>query len=210
MDGVLVDTARFHFRAWQKLAATWNYELTTKDNDKLKGVSRMDSIRKIASWANIDVADEHLIKLANKKNEEYLNLCKTINGKDILPGVLNFLEEAKRLDIPVAVGSASKNALFVLNQLQILDYFQVVVDGNMVLKSKPDPEVFVQAARKMKVSPHRCVVFEDAEAGVQAANAAQMKSVGIGEQVLKQAHIHRESFVNLKITDLNNLLDKTF
>ena len=147
MDGVIVDTARFHFKAWRELAAEWGYELSYKDNEQLKGVSRMDSIRKIAQWAEKDFEEEDLIKMANAKNELYLNLCESLGIQDVLPGVLRILHDGVNRGMKLAVGSASKNAMIVLKKLGIIDLFEVVVDGNMVTHSKPHPEVFLKLLR---------------------------------------------------------------
>ncbi|MDO5105033.1 beta-phosphoglucomutase [Capnocytophaga sp.] len=188
LDGVIVDTAKFHFLAWQKIGKEFGFELTHELNEQLKGVSRVDSLTKILGWAGVSVSAEKFDELATRKNTDYLTYVEKMTENDILPGVKTFLEKAKTQNIKIALGSASKNARPILEKLGIISYFDAIVDGNDVSKAKPDPEVFLIAAQKLGLAPSDCVVFEDAEAGIEAARRAQMKTIGIGSpQILTEA-----------------------
>ena len=180
LDGVIVDTAHFHFLAWKKTAEELGLELTIEMNEQLKGVSRIDSLKKILDWANREIEQAYFDKLTKEKNEDYLSYVENMTVNDILPGVEPFIREIKSKGYPVALGSASKNAPKILEKIGLLSLFDTIVDGNSVKKAKPDPEVFLIAAQNLKVPQEECVVFEDSEAGVTAANTAQMISIGIG------------------------------
>jgi beta-phosphoglucomutase len=206
LDGVIVDTAQFHFIAWKELAAEWNYTLTPEDNEKLKGVSRMDSVNKIAQWANVQTKPEQLLDIAHRKNEIYLRFCNQLTPQHVLPGISTLINTLKANGVFISLGSASKNARFVLDKLGLLDVFDVVVDGNDVSKSKPNPEVFLKAAQRMGVSPEHCVVLEDAPAGIEAALAANMKVIGLGDAIeLQKAHLVLENTINLSLVQLNQI-----
>lgn len=188
LDGVIVDTAKFHFLAWKKAAEEVGFELTEELNEKLKGVSRVDSLNKILGWAGTTVSEEKFNEMATNKNADYLTYVDKMTADDILPGVEAFIREAKSKGYPIALGSASKNAPKILKHVGIYDLFDAIVDGNSVSKAKPDPEVFVIAAQKLNVPVANCVVFEDSEAGVEAANNTHMLSIGLGsEDVLTDA-----------------------
>ena len=206
LDGVIVDTAQFHYNAWKTLASEWGYALKHEDNEQLKGVSRMDSVKKIAQWANVHTTPEQLLDVAHRKNEIYLNLCAQLTPEHILPGISPLIDALKASGVLVALGSASKNARFVLDKLGLLDVFDVIVDGNDVSKSKPNPEVFLKAAQKMGVSPQHCVVLEDAPAGVEAALTANMKVIGLGDaSELQKAHLVLDNAKNLSFGQLNQI-----
>jgi beta-phosphoglucomutase len=181
LDGVLVDTAKFHFKAWRELARDLGFDIDETFNETLKGVSRMESLEKILQKGNKDASSDQKLSWAEQKNQSYLARVQKMTKADVLPGVLAFLEKSKQLKIPMAVGSASKNAVAILTLTEIKDYFQVIIDGNQISKGKPDPEVFLLAANALQLSPAQCVVFEDAEAGIEAALAAGMYAVGVGE-----------------------------
>lgn len=209
LDGVIVDTAKFHFLAWKKAAATFNFELTLEHNEQLKGVSRIDSLKKILNWANTSVSQEEFDELAANKNSDYLTYVDKMTEGDILPGVREILAEIKANNFPIALGSASKNAPKILQKVGIMDLFDAIVDGNSVSKAKPDPEVFLIAADKINVAPEKCIVFEDAEAGIEAANSAKMISVGLGnEQNLKEADYNFSSFTEITFNFLKQLQPK--
>ena len=201
LDGVIVDTARFHYKAWRALAEQWGYSLSHKDNEQLKGVSRMNSILKISEWAKVDLQKDELEKMADVKNEYYLNLCDSLGIQDVLPGVLLTIQQCVERGIKIGVGSASKNAKIVLNKLGIHHLFDVVVDGTMVKHSKPNPEVFIQAANKLNIPTHSCVVFEDAQAGVEAGKRAGMFTVGVGFDLLRACDKQINSFKNFNLDD---------
>ena len=206
LDGVIVDTAQFHFIAWKELAAEWNYTLTPEDNEKLKGVSRMDSVNKIAQWANVQTKPEQLLDIAHRKNEIYLRFCNQLTPQHVLPGISSLINTLKANGVFISLGSASKNARFVLDKLGLLGVFDVVVDGNDVSKSKPNPEVFLKAAQRMGVSPEHCVVLEDAPAGIEAALAANMKVIGLGDAIeLQKAHLVLKNTINLSLVQLNQI-----
>ena len=181
LDGVIVDTAKFHFLAWKEIARKLGYNFTEKDNEELKGVSRVQSLEILLKKAGIQMDEKEKQKLLQQKNALYLDLVSRINEKEILPGIANVLDYLEKEKIPFALGSASKNAPFILEKLKLKDKFTAIVDGNDVVKAKPDPEVFLTAAKKLGLKPQNCVVIEDAQAGIDAANKAGMKSIGIGE-----------------------------
>jgi len=188
LDGVIVDTAKFHFKAWQKLAKKIGVDFTEKENEQLKGVSRVKSLEKILEWGNKSISDDLFQQLMDDKNQDYLGYVKAMTTDDILPGVKDFLTTARAEGHPIALGSASKNAKTILSAVRLLDMFDVIIDGNQVTKGKPDPEGFLKAAEQLNCQPKDCVVFEDSIAGIQAANTGKMISIGIGENsVLKEA-----------------------
>ena len=181
LDGVLVDTAIYHYQAWKNLGKQFGYELTEEQNEELKGVSRVESLNKILAWADYTATQEEKAAWLIEKNEDYLRLISNMNPGEILPGVLEFLEQIKALGYKIALGSASKNAEIILEKTKLISWFDLIIDGNKVSKSKPDPEVFLKGAEGLGLAPESCIVFEDAQAGVEAAKAGQMKAIGIGE-----------------------------
>lgn len=181
LDGVLTDTAHFHFIAWKEIAREVGYELTIEKNEELKGVSREDSLRKILFWAQAKADPEQFKDMMYRKNEHYLKLIEEITENDLFEGVAPFLKELKIRGIKIGLGSSSKNAKPILAKLGILPMFDAIADGTNVTISKPHPEVFLKAATLLEAEPQNCLVFEDAPAGVQAALAAGMKVVGIGD-----------------------------
>jgi beta-phosphoglucomutase len=193
LDGVIVDTAHYHFLAWKRLANELGIELTEADNERLKGVSRMHSLEIILGLGggSIALTPYEKEKLANKKNAWFVDYLERMVPEEIFPGVKVLLSTLRERGIKVGLASSSKNAKTVLQLLHIQNEFDVVVDGNMVANSKPDPEIFLLAASKLAVPPSMCLVFEDAEAGVEAAIAAGMKCVGVGspEQLRKADRI---------------------
>lgn len=189
LDGVIVDTAHYHFLAWNRLAKEIGIDLTEAANERLKGVSRMQSLDIILELGGISLSDAEKENLATKKNEWFVEYLDKMKADEIFPGVEPLITNLKELGIKVALASSSKNAKTVIGLLRLEDTFDAVVDGTMVTHSKPDPEIFLLAASKLGVDPRQCVVFEDAEAGVEAALAAGMKCVGVGSPVqLKNAN----------------------
>ena len=180
LDGVIVDTAKYHFEAWYKLAKQLGYVLTEADNEKLKGISRADSLTKILAWAETTVSEQEFKALMGRKNDDYLQFIQKISPDDVLPGVLEALRFLKTQGIKIGLGSASKNAVLILERLRLTPYFEIIVDGNHVSKSKPDPEVFLKGCVALGVAPEDTVVFEDANAGVAAAKAAGMTAIALG------------------------------
>lgn len=179
LDGVLVDTAIYHYRAWKRLANSLGFDFSEAANESLKGVNRMTSLKMILGWANVTKNEKELKFLAEQKNRWYKEMISTMNADFLLSGVEEFLKELKERGYRLAVGSASKNAEQILLKTGIRHYFDVVVDGNLVNESKPNPRVFLKGAELMSVAPEECVVFEDAQAGVDAALNAHMKVIGV-------------------------------
>ena len=195
LDGVIVDTARYHFLAWQKIASDLGIEFTPEHNEELKGVSRIRSLDIILKLGNIQASEENKNKWLKQKNEDYLGYIEHMDETEILPGVVNILEFIKEKKQLIALGSASKNARPILEKVKILHLFDAIVDGNDVTNAKPDPEVFLRAAKLLNVSNENSMVFEDAVAGIQAANSANMTSIGIGEeQILHEAKYNFKDF----------------
>ncbi|WP_130735671.1 beta-phosphoglucomutase [Flavobacterium sp. J27] len=209
LDGVIVDTAKYHFLAWQRLASQLGIDFTPEHNEQLKGVSRVRSLDIILELGNIKASTEDKEKWLLQKNTEYLTYIDTVNQSEILPGVLSVLNYLKEHNQNIVLGSASKNARPILEKTNIIHYFDVIVDGNDVTNAKPDPEVFLQGAKKMNAIPTNCIVFEDSVAGIQAANIAQMTSIGIGEkEVLHEAQYVFPNFTFIDTIFLDNLLKK--
>lgn len=207
LDGVIVDTAKYHFLAWKNLANELGFDFTEAQNELLKGVSRVKSLEIILNIGGVTLSEEKTQAFLIKKNTEYLAFINKMTADEILPGVLKVLTFLKDNNIPFALGSASKNARFILEQVGIIDLFDAIVDGNDVSKAKPDPEVFLIGAEKLNIAPANCVVFEDAIAGVEAANNAGMVSIGIGsEDVLSEANSVFESMDQMSDAFLNNLI----
>ncbi|HHT42459.1 MAG TPA: beta-phosphoglucomutase [Firmicutes bacterium] len=189
LDGVIVDTAKYHFLAWKRLADELGIHFTERDNERLKGVSRMRSLEIILEIGGKQKTAAEKQELANRKNTWYVEYIMQMDASEILPGVLPFLQELKDNNIKIALGSASKNAPTILNRLGIAAFFDAIVDGNLVTKAKPDPEVFTLGAELLGIAPEAAVVFEDAQAGIEAALRAGMKAIGVGSPgILQNAH----------------------
>jgi beta-phosphoglucomutase len=184
LDGVLVTTEHNHFIAWKNTAEMLGISFSEEDNEQLKGISRVDSLKKILELGNKTISNETFNELLTKKNEYYLNSIADINQSNLLPGVLNVLKTAQLHGLKCAVGSSSKNARFILSKLQIDSYFSVIVDGNDVSVPKPHPEVFLKGAQQMGLEPFECIVFEDAKSGVQAAKEGGFTAIGVGNPTL--------------------------
>jgi len=209
LDGVIVDTAKYHFLAWKKLAKKIDVDFTETQNEQLKGVSRVRSLEKILEWGNKSITDEQFTALMGEKNDEYLGYIDTMDTSEILPDVprvLDYIVEEKQ---GVSLGSASKNARMILNKVALTPKFEAIVDGNDVSKAKPDPEVFLIAAEQIGVKPEDCIVFEDSVAGIQAANTANMISIGIGDkEVLHEADYIFKDFTTLSKEFLQELINR--
>jgi beta-phosphoglucomutase len=209
LDGVIVDTAKYHFLAWKKLANSIGVDFSEEQNEQLKGVSRVRSLEKILEWGNKELSKSEFKDLMSQKNDDYLSYIETMSENEILPDVKKTLDYLIKNDQPIALGSASKNARTILAKVDLLDQFNDIVDGNNVTKAKPDPEVFLIAAERIKVRPENCVVFEDSVAGIRAANTAQMISVGIGDKaVLNEADHVFTDFTEMKKEFIEELIKK--
>ncbi|WP_232058261.1 beta-phosphoglucomutase [Cohnella abietis] len=180
LDGVIVDTAKYHFLAWKWLADQWGFEFTETDNERLKGVSRIRSLEIVLEIGGIDISEEEKLQKAEQKNEKYLQYIHQMDRSEVLPGAEEYLLQLRRRGVRIALGSASKNAVFILEKVGLAELFDAVIDGTKVSKAKPDPEVFIAGCEALGLEPGECVVFEDAEAGVEAAIAAGIYVVGIG------------------------------
>ena len=201
LDGVIVDTAKHHFIAWQQLAQSQGWHFSLEDNEQLKGVSRVRSLELILQWNKAQITPELFEQLLKEKNERYLNLIRDMDPSERLPDVQRVLQVLKDSGCGIALGSASKNARPILDKIELTPYFDVIVDGTNVSKAKPDPEVFLQAANQLGIGPEDCVVFEDAMAGIQAAKAAGMRVFGIGNpEQLTQAERVFKDFTQLDNT----------
>lgn len=208
LDGVIVDTAKFHYLAWRRLANRMGFDISHQQNEQLKGVSRARSLENILSWGNKTVSATEFDRLMASKNEEYLASISNMSEKDLLPGVQPVLEYLKQDHIPFALGSASKNSRVILKSLKIHDWFTAIVDGNDVSKAKPDPEVFLIAAEKLGLEPKDCIVFEDAVAGIEAARAAGMTTVGIGDKkILAEADHNFDDFTEVTVEVLKEIIE---
>lgn len=190
LDGVIVDTAKYHYLAWARLAKELGFEFTLKDNERLKGVSRARSLEILLEIGHKSFSNAEKSLLAEKKNNWYVDYIRQMDETELLKGAKEYIVELKSKGTKVALGSASKNAPLILKNLNIMELFDAVIDGNKVSKAKPDPEVFSLGASELGLEPEDCVVFEDAEAGVEAAKRAGMKVVGIGsKEILKDADL---------------------
>lgn len=209
LDGVIVDTAKYHFIAWQKIAQELGIEFTPEHNENLKGVSRVRSLDIILELGKINASQEDKNKWLIQKNEDYLSYLVNMNQSEILPGVLPILQFLKEKNQAIALGSASKNARPILEKTGIIDYFDAIVDGNDVTNAKPDPEVFLQAAKLLDVAPQNAIVFEDSVAGIQAANIANMTSIGIGEEnILHEAKYIFKDFMFMDSSFIEAMIKK--
>ena len=184
LDGVLVDTAKYHYLAWKSLADELGFDFTIEQNEALKGVSRMKSLDLLLGFGGLSdrFSQEEKEKMADKKNRIYVEMIKKLKKEELFGGVTDLFVKLKEKNMKTALGSASKNAPLILERLDIAKYFDAVVDGTQVSKAKPDPEVFVRAAEILHIPCKECIVFEDSAAGLQAAKTAGMKAVGIGEK----------------------------
>jgi len=205
LDGVIVDTAKFHYLAWKEIAQKFNYKLTQVQNEKLKGISRKDSLSLLLKWSGNNLSNNEFNNLLADKNDLYLDQIKNLTKKDSLPGINKTLNYLKKAGIKIALGSASKNSKIVLKKLSLINFFDVIIDGNDVLNSKPNPEVFIKGAQALGVPCCDCIVFEDSIAGVKAAKAAMMDVIGICnlKQNLKPTIFNIKSFLAI---EPNNLL----
>jgi beta-phosphoglucomutase len=208
LDGVIVDTAKYHYLAWKKIASELGIEFTHEHNELLKGVSRVRSLDIILGLGVVDASQAQKDQWLIQKNEDYLSYLVDMDQSEILPGVMTVLEFLKANQQPIALGSASKNARPILEKTGILSYFDAIVDGNDVSNAKPDPEVFLQAAQKLGISNENSIVFEDSVAGIQAANIASMTSIGIGEaSILNEAKFNFKDFTYIDEAFLNSLIN---
>jgi len=195
LDGVIVDTARFHYFGWRRLADELGFIFTPADNERLKGVSRARSLEILLEIGGLTAGAGSKHVWMERKNGWYVDAITQLTEADLLPGARDYLLRLRKEGRRIALGSASKNAPLILSRLGIADLFDAVIDGNKVAQAKPDPEVFLRAAAELLLSPADCVVFEDAAAGVEAARRAGMRVVGVGDPaVLRDADVVIDGF----------------
>lgn len=205
LDGVLTDTAEYHYLAWKKLADKLGIQLNREMNEQLKGISRMDSLDRILAIGN--QMDRYTLeekeKLADEKNEDYKELILEVTPNDLLPGIANLLADLRAKDIRLALASASKNGPVIMERLGIADMFDTVVDPATLAKGKPDPEIFIKGAQQLNLKPIECVGVEDAQAGIESINAAGIFSVGVGtKEMMKEADYAVTSTQELKLEEI--------
>lgn len=198
LDGVIVDTAKYHYLAWKKLCEELNLKFDINDNELLKGVSRTRSFEIILELNNKKMNDEEISKYCEKKNNIYLEYIQKLKKEEVLPGVEEFIKNAKSNGYLIALGSASKNARLILDRLELTNLFDAIVDGTKVSKAKPDPEVFIIGSKELNLLPEECIVFEDSLAGIIAAHNGDMKTVGVGNnEVSNQCDFFIKGFVGV-------------
>ncbi len=206
LDGVIVDTAVYHFKSWKRLADELGINFTEHDNERLKGVSRMRSLEIILEIGNVTKTEAEQQELAARKNTWYTEMISKMKPEEVLPGAREFLELVRNAGIKTALGSASKNSGIILEKTNLTKYFDVIIDGNHVTKAKPDPEVFLKGAEAVQAQPTDCVVFEDAIAGIEAGLAGGMKVVGIGKpEILNKANLVVSGLDKMDLNKLNTL-----
>lgn len=209
LDGVIVDTAGYHYLAWKNLADELGIPFDEEANEAFKGVSRKRCLQQLLAMGNMSVPEQQFEAWLISKNEDYLSYIEGMDSSEILPGVMKVLDYLKEQKIPMALGSASKNARAILAKVGLTDYFDTVVDGKAVTKAKPDPEVFLIAAKELGADVRACVVFEDALAGIEAANTAGMTSVGIGHpDILTEADYNFKDFTEIDLAFIKELIQK--
>lgn len=209
LDGVIVNTAKYHYLSWKKLAKKLDLEFSQELNEQLKGINRMDSLNIILKANNIDFSEEKKEELCAQKNAWYKASIANLDKADTIEGVTDFILYLKSKNIKVGLGSASKNARTIIQILDIAKHFDVIVDGNDVEKSKPDPEVFEKGAKAMQLEHNDIIVFEDSQKGLEAAKVAGFQLVGIGAaELLPQAKVHLQNFNGLHIETLKTALEE--
>lgn len=206
LDGVIVDTARYHYKAWKRLCNELGFDLTEEENEALKGISRVESLEILLQKGGVVLSDDEKQRYMDMKNEWYLEFVDNMAGEEVLPGVVPFLFDVKESGRKIVLGSASKNAVKILTRVGLVDFFDEIIDGTKVTKGKPDPETFLLGAQATGVKPNECVVFEDAAAGIEAALAGKMYAIGVGDpEILSKAHMVIPGFQKAKIDILKEL-----
>jgi beta-phosphoglucomutase len=211
LDGVIVDTAKYHFKAWRRLANELGFDFTEEENEQLKGVSRVESLNLILKWGRKEENDEEVkTMMADKKNAWYLEYIERMTSDEILPGAEAFIRDAKSKGVKIVLGSASKNSRLILERIGVIHLFDAIMDGNSTSKSKPDPEVFLMGAQAVGLEPKECIVFEDAEKGIEAALNGGFYTVGVGNaDVLDDAHIVIPGFEYIEYSEVIEALTST-
>ncbi len=206
LDGVIVDTAIYHYYAWSRLCKGFGYELSEEENEQLKGISRAESLNILLRKGGVEATEAQKQDMMALKNGWYLEYVNAMKPDEILPGVVHFLDLLKESSRKIGLGSASKNAMHIIEKIGLLPYFDVVIDGTKVTRGKPDPQTFSLGAEAVGVHPERCVVFEDAQAGIDAALAGGMYAIGVGKpEVLGHAHMVIPGFADIGLDILDAL-----
>jgi len=207
LDGVIVTTDHFHYKAWKQLSDDEGIYFDKEINQRLRGISRMDSLNILLEKSSETYPKEEKKELAERKNNYYKKLIKTLTPKDILPGVKDLIEDLKLNNIKIAIGSSSKNSPAILQYIGLYEIFDVIIDGNQISHSKPNPEVFLKAAKKLRIDPKDCLVIEDAKAGVQAAIEGGMKvlAVGFAATCCKKSTLSKKDLTQICIKDMLNI-----
>lgn len=204
LDGVLVDTTKYHYLAWKEILKEYEQEFTEEDYEHVKGVSRYKSLDMIFKGNEEKISEVERIKILRKKNNLYLQYIVDIEGNQVFKGVVEFLEKLKSKGYKTAIGSTSDSSYLIIESTGLSKYFDVIIDGYTVDKAKPHPEVYILAARELNMNPHKCVVFEDSKAGVLAAKRAGMKVIGVNHKVsLDNADKMIDNFENLELDILD-------
>ena len=207
LDGVIVDTAKYHYIAWKEITKELGINFTLDDNERLKGVSRLRSFEIILEIGGITMDPQTHEEYCEKKNKIYLSYINKMGEDEILPGVKEFIIDAKEKGYKIALGSASKNSITILKRLNLMEYFDAIVDGTKVSKAKPNPEVFINGARELGLEFHECLVFEDSVAGIDAAHNCGIKAVGVGpKELLPKSDINIDGFEGISIKILEKEL----
>jgi beta-phosphoglucomutase len=206
LDGVIVSTDEFHYLGWKKLADEEGIFFDRHINERLRGVSRMESLEIILEKAEKKYRWKEKECMAERKNAFYCELLNRLSPDDILPGVMKMLRQLVKLKIKIAIGSSSKNTPLILEKIRLAGYFNAVSDGNQIKRSKPDPEVFLLAAAKMNIPPEQCLVVEDADAGVEAAINAGMKCLAVGSACSNpKAHLHAATLNEITMKQIHQI-----
>jgi beta-phosphoglucomutase len=206
LDGVITDTAEYHYRGWKRLAEEEGLSFTRDDNEYLRGIPRRESLMLIIK--DRIYPEEKIQEMMERKNGYYLEFIKEISPRDLLPGARELLEEIRTAGLKNALGSASKNAGEVIERLGIRSLFDAISDGHSVERQKPAPDLFLHAARQLDLSPAECVVVEDAAAGIEAARAGSFRSIGLGpRERVGQADAVFPSLAGVRLSDLLNVFD---
>lgn len=204
LDGVIVDTAKYHFNAWRRLANSLGFDITLEQNENLKGVSRKESLEYILGIGKMEFSEEKKAEMAELKNSWYVDTISNMDKSELLPGSEALIKEIRQLDLKISLGSASKNSVRILNATDLIHYFDAVIDGNKTTESKPHPQVFLLGAKALELNPEECIVFEDSINGIKAANTGGFISIGIGDKdILHEADIVIPSLEGVTVDSLN-------
>ena len=207
LDGVIVDTAKYHYNAWRRLANSLGFDITEEQNENLKGVSRKESLEYILHLGNLSFSDAEKAKMAEQKNEWYVDSISTMDKTELLEGAEELILDMKENGYKVSLGSASKNSVRILKATGLIDHFDAIIDGNKTTESKPHPQVFLMGAEALELNPEECVVFEDSIKGIEAANAGGFLSIGVGDaEVLKEAKLNIPSLEGMTVAKLSEAI----